>query len=373
MRARIAAIAVMLGFLSTALCWATVQPSLRVLLAAARAPGIPDSVRELATRIQAVLPFYLALDLLGVTALAYLVLQLTVGRPLAATEQAIRRLGTFESEFPIDSGGPLLSRLQASVRRAAEALRQEQEITRRQVSDLQQANDKLSRAQTELVSSDRLATLGKLAAGVAHEVGNPLSGILGYLSLARTRAKHDPEQLELLKLTEGEVGRIDQIVRSLLELGRPSRHGLGPVDLPAVVRSSLKLLKGGSEFRQVTFEEDLGDGLVAIAEQGPLSQVLINLVLNAAQAMGGTGIVEVRARAVAPASIELAVRDHGPGLTPEVAARLFEPFMTTKAAGKGTGLGLAVSRHLVETMGGTLTAANHPERGAVFVLTLKAA
>ncbi|MBS1152232.1 MAG: sensor histidine kinase, partial [Myxococcaceae bacterium] len=202
-----------------------------------------------------------------------------------------------------------------------------------------------------------------------HEVGNPLSGILGYLSLMRSRAGGSEETLDLVKRIEAEVQRIDQIVRSLLELGRPSRGQPGPVELAGLIDTSVKLLSSGPEFRNLTWRVEVEPALYARCESGPLSQVMINLLINAAQAMGGQGALELTAAAV-DGRAELRVRDHGPGLPPDVQGRLFEPFFTTKAAGKGTGLGLAVSRHLVEAMGGQLTAANHPEGGAVFTVRL---
>jgi signal transduction histidine kinase len=204
---------------------------------------------------------------------------------------------------------------------------------------------------------------------VAHEVGNPLSGILGYLSLMRTRSAGGPDAGELIAHIEGEVQRIDSIVRSLLELGRPSRGKPGPVELGPLLESSARLLVSSPELRGVEVRQAVPPGLCALAEPGPLSQVVINLILNGAQAMGGKGVLELAAR-TADDGVELSVRDHGPGLPPEVLARLFEPFFTTRAAGQGTGLGLAVSRHLIEAMGGQLLAANHPEGGALFTVKL---
>ena len=370
MRLRIASIAMLFGAVITALSWITLQSSLKALIDSVQtfAPA-GTQTHQMVVHLQRVLPFYLSFDLVVATVLVYGVLHWTVGRPLAAAEQSIEQLSNASLSVPFDSGGPLLSRLQRALRRMAEALLNEQETARAQLTELKAKNQQLIRAQSELVASDRLATVGKLAAGVAHEVGNPLSGILGYLSLLQSRANATPEQLDLAKRIEGEVHRIDQIVRSLLELGRPSRGQAGPVELAPVLDSSLKLLASGPEFRQVKCQLKVEPGLCASCEAGPLSQVVINLMLNAAQAMGGEGALELSASTV-NGRAELSFRDHGPGLSPQVQARLFEPFFTTKAAGKGTGLGLAVSRHLIEVMKGELTAGNHPDGGAVFTVRL---
>ena len=369
MRLRIASIAVLFGVVATAISWITLQPAIRTLVSTMKGMGNAAPQQQLVSQIQRVLPFYLALDLVVVTLFVYLVLQWMVGRPLRAAEDSIARLAHSDLNIPWDGGGPLMSRFHLALKRTADALQAEQTTTRSQLAELRTTNTQLMRAQSELVASDRLATVGKLAAGVAHEVGNPLSGILGYLSLLRSRPGSVDDTLDLVKRIEAEVNRIDQIVRSLLELGRPSRGEPGPVELAGLIDSSVKLLSSGPEFRSLVWKVQVEPGLYARCESGPLSQVLINLLINAAQAMAGQGTLELKASREG-AHAELQVRDHGPGLPAEVLARLFEPFFTTKAAGKGTGLGLAVSRHLVEAMGGQVSAANHPEGGAVFTVRL---
>ncbi len=371
MRLRVFSIAFLLAVVSTGASWLTLQPSLAALMDFARRERPLESV-ELITRIKILLPFTLGLVVSAVTGLAFLIIHFTVGRPLARTEAAIDRLSRLELDVPLDTGGPLLSRLQSALSRMADAVQTERAITKRHVDELRDANTRLVRAQAELLASDRLVTVGKLAAGVAHEVGNPLSGILGYLSVIQSRAKAQPELVELAKAIEAEVTRIDQIVRSLLDLGRPSRGKPMPLELAEVVHSAAKLVAKGHEMREVVLNEEHAPGLVVLAESGPLSQVIINLVLNAAQAMEGKGTITLRSRREDRAAL-IEVQDTGPGLSPEVQARMFEPFFTTKAAGKGTGLGLAVSQHLITAMGGKLRAANAPERGAIFTVQLPVA
>ncbi|HEY1086281.1 MAG TPA: ATP-binding protein, partial [Archangium sp.] len=236
--------------------------------------------------------------------------------------------------------------------------------------ELTHSHDALVKLQAELVATDRLATVGKLASGVAHEVGNPLSGILGYLSVMRMRQAGNAELIDLVTRIEHEVQRIDQIVRSLLELGRPSRGKAQAVDVRPIVDSCVKLLGASREFQNVKVEVEGPGSLYVRAEAGPLSQVLVNLLINAAQAMAGRGRVVVRAEAHEGEG-RLVVEDEGPGLPDEVKARLFEPFFTTKAAGQGTGLGLAVSRHLLSQFEGRLDAGDRPGGGARFTIALR--
>src|SRR5258708_24253491 len=147
-------------------------------------------------------------------------IDLMVGRPLRRTEDAIEQLGRLELEIPLQThGGPLLARVQAALRRMAEAVHREQATTRRHLSELTSANERLKLAQTELVSAARLATVGELAAAGAHEIGNPLAGILGYLSIARHKGGQTPQLRECLESIDSEVHPIYRIVRRLLALG----------------------------------------------------------------------------------------------------------------------------------------------------------
>jgi len=363
-RARLLSIAVMLGAAATGLSWLSLQPAVRTLVEVARV----DPVRgEAVLRVTRAMPVILTVDVLGATALVFLVLFFTVGRPLAALDELIGQLARPQLGFGDAPSGPLVSRISRTLKDATTALAAERAQREAQLTELRSANAQLLRAQTELVSSDRLASVGKLAAGVAHEVGNPLAGLLGYLSILK--GKVNPEAKELVDLSVVQVERIDGIVRSLLELGRPSRGKPAPVELARVVDDVLRLLGASPELRGVERTVEVPAGLVVLAEVGPLSQVLINLVRNAAQAMNGSGRLWLRAE-VRDGKAALELRDSGPGVPADVLPKLFEPFFTTKPAGQGTGLGLAVSRHLLTAMGGGLEVRNHPEGGACFTITL---
>lgn len=283
----------------------------------------------------------LGLDLAVSALLVFLILNVFIGRAVARTEAAVKR--RWGAEIAV-----------------------EREMNERRLEELTRSNETLVRLQAELVAADRLATVGKLASGVAHEVGNPLSGILGYLSVLRMRAKDNAEVQDLLTRVEAEVQRIDSIVRSLLELGRPSRGKAQPVDVRPVIDSCVRLLGAGREFQNVRVKVEGPGALWLRAEPGPLSQVLVNLLINGAQAMSGRGELTIALEEGG----RIVVDDSGPGIPAEVRARLFAPFFTTKPAGQGTGLGLAVSRHLLAQFEGTLELADKPTPGARFVITL---
>ena len=373
MRLRIASLAFLLAAVSLCAGWLPLQPFLVRLSSVLRRLPEGSAEAEALGRLKTLFPLYLALDFALVALLCYLILQVMIGRPLRSTEQVIEQMERLDLDLPLDvRGGPLLSRIRASLRRMALALKHEQELAGQRLSELTRVNDELARAHTGLVSSERLATVGRLAAGVAHEVGNPLSGILGYLSLIKRQVSTSPDVLECLDRIEHEVARIDRIIRSLLDLGRPARYESSLVEISRLAETCVDLLSKGPDFEDVAVELKVEPGTVARADPGPLSQVLINLLLNAAQAAGSQGRVVLFARREA-AHVLIDVEDSGPGLTPEVKAHLFQPFFTTKSPGKGTGLGLAVSLSLLSAMGGELTAANiEPSGGARFTVRLGA-
>lgn len=366
MKVRIALVSVVLAVVATAVVWLTVQPTLQAMTVMLRLfqPNL-----ELLQRLSRVVPWLLVGDVVILSGVLWLALFAVAGAPLARAEAVVRQLAEQQGELAPSGGGPLAARLHASLKGLQRALGEEREKNQRQLDDLTRTNQRLLRLQAELVAADRMATVGKLAAGVAHEVGNPLAGILGYLSLLRMRAR-DPSVGELLDRVEREVQRIDEIVRSLLELGRPSRGKAQPVDVKVAIDSAVRLVSAGQRFQAVSIVVEAETSVWMRAEIGPLSQVLINLLMNAAQAME-RGTITVRAVVEGGRGV-IQVQDEGPGLSPQVMERLFEPFFTTRPPGEGTGLGLAISRHLLHQFEGELSAANRPEGGAVFTIHLPA-
>jgi signal transduction histidine kinase len=230
---------------------------------------------------------------------------------------------------------------------------------------------------------DRLAVLGQMAAGLAHEIKNPLGAIKGAAQLLGDTRSGDhlgPPEREFLGIILEEVERLDRVVGSVLDYARPSKGDVGAVDANAVVRSTLKLL--ASDRAEVSDARmDLEPELPRVrADAEQLRQVLINLIRNASQAMGlgGTVYVSTRKREERhpggrdPTTlVEIAVRDEGPGIAPQVMKNLFVPFVTTKD--RGTGLGLAISQRVVAEIGGRIDVATRPGLGSTFTVLLPVA
>jgi signal transduction histidine kinase len=216
--------------------------------------------------------------------------------------------------------------------------------------------------------------VGRLAAGLAHEIGNPIAALMGLEDLLLAGGLAPDEERDFLERMRRETERIHRILRDLLAFARPTS---GPVeevpqpgDVEAAVHDTAALVMPHPALRDVDLSLDVHRDLPQVKlGREQLVQVLLNLVLNAADATGAGGHIRVEAAPSAP-GVRLAVSDDGPGVAKEVRERLFEPFVTTKEVGKGTGLGLAVCRGLVEAVGGTIELDASVARGACFVLEL---
>jgi signal transduction histidine kinase len=248
--------------------------------------------------------------------------------------------------------------------------RQLQHVLRR----VEEVTERCQRQQRDILRAEQLAAVGQLAAGVAHEVRNPLTGIK-LLVEAALRPRRDGAPFlseEDLCVIRDEITRLEGIVQHFLDFARPPAPQLQPVDLRDLAQRPLDLIRGRARQQRVTVEVALPEATVPVrADPGQVHTVVANLLFNALDAMPRGGRLRL---AVAPAEggmARLEVADTGPGISPELSGRLFTPFATTKPT--GTGLGLSLSRRIVEEHGGRIAACGAPESGACFVVELPAA
>ncbi len=234
----------------------------------------------------------------------------------------------------------------------------------------QDAEEESARLQKQLMHADRLATIGQLAAGVAHELNEPLSSILGFAQLLQRDpalpegGRHDLERIVTAALHAREI------IKKLLLFARQTPTFKGSVDLNHVVLSAIDLFKHQFEKEGIELSCVLCPQMPAlIADGGQLTQVLVNLVVNAVQAMpkGGRLVVQTQVR---DGQVVCTVKDTGVGMTEEVLDRLFVPFFTTKEVNQGTGLGLPVVHGIVTAHGGTIVVASTPGKGTTFTVRL---
>ncbi len=240
--------------------------------------------------------------------------------------------------------------------------------------ELEQANRYLRDAQRQLVMSEKLAAIGELTAGVAHEINNPIAVIQGNLELLRELLGGAAEPVEHeIRLIDQQVNRIREIVAKLLQFARPSDFAgyVEPVDVGAVIDDCVVLVRHLTQRGEIrVVREDRATRPVNI-NRNELQQVLINLIVNAVQAMGSGGTLTLRSRDWDDRGVVLTVKDSGPGIPSEHLSRIFDPFFTTKKQ-QGTGLGLSISYALVERYGGTIAVESRRGEGAefsVFLLT----
>jgi two-component system NtrC family sensor kinase len=220
-----------------------------------------------------------------------------------------------------------------------------------------------------LFQADKMAALGQLAGGVAHEINNPLGGILAFAQLM-TQDERPAQDLENLRLINDAALKAKRIVESLLRFSRvPQEHERGAVELARVVEESLFLL--GSQFKdaQVVVDQRL-EAVRVLGNANQLQQVVVNLVVNALQALGGPGRITVETGPAPGGRARLAVTDTGPGVPAELTERIFEPFFTTKPEGQGTGLGLSICYSIAQGHGGSIVLERAPGGGARFVVDL---
>lgn len=316
-----------------------------------------------------------ALFLLG---LSYFALTYLIVRPLDELGSAAERVARGARRLKLPAlRSRELAELGASVASMTERLISEEEALRRKVDEVEAATRRLTEAQDRLMRSERLASVGRLAAGLAHEIGNPISALIGLEDLLLEGGLEPAEERDFLARMRRETERIHRILKDLLQFARPAAAAksepLAPGDVVQAVEDTVTLVTPQKDMKDVDVRLELEASLPRVtlgSEQ--LVQVILNLLLNAADAVGPGGHIVLAAHA-SGGRVELSVTDDGPGVPSQMRPRLFEPFATTKDPGKGTGLGLAVCRGLVEAAGGSITLDESYAQGARFVVELPVA
>ncbi|HUQ49665.1 MAG TPA: HAMP domain-containing sensor histidine kinase [Terriglobales bacterium] len=239
------------------------------------------------------------------------------------------------------------------------------------VRETRDAYENLQKLQTQLLQTEKLASMGRLVAGAAHEINNPLTAILGYSELLAEDSASDPPRREMAEKIRQQARRTKQLVQNLLTFAKQSPINMTTLDLGAIVNNALQLRELDLENKKILTVRKLPSAPVFIrGDENHLLQMCLHIFNNAVDAMtesrgGGTLTVTVES---ADSKAVLTCEDTGPGIT-EI-GRIFDPFYTTKAVGKGTGLGLSACYGIVRDHGGEITTANSPTGGAVFVITL---
>jgi len=371
-------------------------------------------------RSQRMILISMILDALVLIVFGSFLLSRVLVKPLKDLVRLTQKIsdGDFSQKIEVSSKNEI-GQLISSFNRMIERLRENQENLDNYLKSLELANKKLKQAQEELIRTEKLASIGRFAAGVAHEVGNPLGAILGYTSILEKEGMGREESKDYLRRIEKEIERINRIVRELLDFARPSKFEIHDVEINKVVENTLSLISYQKIFEAIETQLELQPDLAMIkGDESQLSQVLINIILNAIDAMPDGGILRIqtedlliknsledpfqqfysrrrredpiesdysRLRKLDPLStalskfsmgerwVKIRISDTGLGIEKENLDRIFDPFFTTKEPDKGTGLGLSISLRIVESMGGKMRVESDAGKGSAFEIYFPAA
>lgn len=301
--------------------------------------------------------------------LTYLALTHLIVRPVENLTRASERVATGQSEVVVPvRGAKEVAQLADAFNTMARQLADERAALVARLEDLQRTTRELESAEQQVERSAHLASVGRLAAGVAHEIGNPLTAISGLVELSADPTLDEEKRTEFLRRVQGETERIHRIIRDLLDYARPDdQHGSS--DMAEVIAGAVRLVAPQSDARGLRIERRVEECPRVRGDSDRLTQVVLNLLLNAADAVDGEGEVVIELR-VDEDEVVFAVSDTGPGISDDLLPTLFEPFVTSKPVGQGTGLGLAVSHTIVDRLGGSIQATNPSEGGARFEVRL---
>ncbi len=270
-----------------------------------------------------------------------------------------------------------IARLSRSLGNMLKRLDENKKDMKTHITSLEEANKELKQAQDELLRSEKLASVGRLAAGVAHEIGNPIGIIFGYLELLRRGDISEEEKEDFLDRIQSEISRINRIIGELLGFSRPSSAEAQDIHIHNVIRDTTSMLKPQPIFDGIQIDLALNaPNDMVRANPGQLQQVLVNIMMNAADALSENEAENMFEKSLIIESenknhrIEIRLIDNGPGMSAEVLPRILDPFYTTKDPGKGTGLGLSVSYRIVEGMDGTISVESALEKGTTITIDL---
>ncbi len=307
-----------------------------------------------------------------------------VGAPIKKLIRGTKEISEMELDSPIDIGtggelGELATSFDTMRERLRDALAELRTFTHELEEKVEERSEQLLQARQKLIQGDRMASLGQLAASVAHEINNPISGVLNLSALMQRLLTEDgipPNRVKdferYLTLVTDETARVGRIVSDLLAFSRRSKPQRGDADLNEIVGHTITLISHKLELGNVQLDLWLDKELPQIrCDRSQMQQVVMNLVMNAAEAVSEGGQVAVRTRLSSDGEcVVLEVKDDGPGIPENIQSRIFDPFFTTKEEGKGVGLGLAVVYGIVEAHRGTIEVKSFQGKGTTILTRL---
>ena len=375
--------------------------------------SLADIQRVFSTSFRLIV-FYIVFTSIIIIVFGSYLLSRAVVRPLQKLVGVTDAIGKGDFNHPLTAEGrDEIGQLSLAFNRMADRVSEHQRELRTKIESLERLNRELKQSQKEVLAGEKLALVGKLSAGVAHEIGNPLSAVLGYINLLQKKKEQPPEALDYLQRMEKELLRINKTIRGLLDFSRLQKIEITRVNMRSVLDNSLSLVAHQGKFRTIQLKTFFDDELWLVeGEENQFQQVLLNLLLNASEVVADDGSVVVLAdrmtwldgilRPYSPSSeqhnfagvphfglaedtiawdeplpfinhqpvLRIVVADNGTGIAAEHLTKIFDPFFTTKEPGKGTGLGLAICTRIIESYGGIISARSQEGEGTAFIILL---
>ncbi len=267
-----------------------------------------------------------------------------------------------------------IGKLSSALNTLSENLKIEKDKINEHFKKLQEKNKELQQAHNEVIQAEKLASVGRLSAGIAHEIGNPLGIILGYIHMLRDKKTDDNVRADYLNRMEKETERVNNIVRNFLDYSRPEKQNIREIDLNKIIHETFALFSCQNDFKNITTLFNLADNLPPLtADVKEIQQLLINLALNSRDAMpdGGTLAVTSRLDSINKEDrICLIIKDTGTGIPEKDQSKIFDPFFTTKSEGKGTGLGLSNVHRIVKSLNGEIELKSFSGKGTSFTIRI---
>jgi len=315
---------------------------------------------------------YFILDFILLLGLGAFILRRIIVSPLERLLKATERVIAGDYGHPVHTPASLeIAGLAESFNLMQDTLKERRDQVEAHLSSLEAANRALGEARLETVRSEKMASVGLLAAGMAHEIGAPLAAIMGYSGILSEELAEDPEKSDYLRRITEDAGRIDRLVRDLLNYAKPVKPEIERIDVREFFDDLYAMLDRQGLFKRLEASLTVNGELPTLyLDRHQFMQVLMNLVINARDAMPDGGRLGISASAVDNDCLLIEVEDSGEGISPKNIDRIFDPFFTTKEPGKGTGLGLAISARLVDSFGGKITVESEPGRGTTFRVRL---
>ncbi len=340
-----------------------------------------DTVYANLRKTQKILFYYIVINALLLTLFGVYRLWNITGKPL---QKLVKRADEFQPDgdllFLSDDEEKEFNKLSRSLNRMLENIDADKKKLKTTVLSLEAANAELKQAHKEVLKAEKMASVGRLSSGIAHEIGNPIGIVLGYLDLLRQEGLSEEDRDDFIDRAQGEISRINKIIRELLDFSRSAQDVKTDVSVHSVIEEITDMLQQQPMMKGIALTRDLVAAEYFIkADPQRLRQVFLNLLINASDAIKsepsqGDASIKIessncQSEDASGCHLQIIVADNGPGIPADELNNIFDPFYTTKEPGKGTGLGLSVCFMIMEETGGTLTAEAAVEKGTRFILT----